>query len=555
MNPTARDSATRYDVIILGSGLPGAMLGAILARGGARVLILDSRVHPRYAPGEVSTPRALLALRLLAERYQVPEIKTLTTFQNCTRIIGASFGIKRHFGFLLHHEGSRQQAGEVSQVTNGPLSDGPHLYRQDTDAYLFLAAIRYGAAARQGFRIAGLDITGAGVSVGGADGSIYHGRYLVDATGPESVLAEQLALRETPTRLRHTSRGLATLMVGVRDTDEVLGDRLSRDRPPVPWHQGTVHHLFERGWFGVVPFGNHEDSRNLATSVTLTLDPACHPIPPGSSPQEEFFAHAARFPDVARQFEGSALLREWEVTDRLQYSSVRTVGDRWCLLGAAAGYVDPLFARELSDTAETINALAWRLLRAVADDDFSAGRFAFVDQLQQSLLDFDDALVSSAYAAFADYDLWNAVFRIWAWGSGAGSFRMQQALSRFLADGSQAHLNELEGAPYPGCAWPDSEGYCKLFTHMAARCDACRSGQVKPAEASAELFSMIAESGLFPRHLGFAEPQVRFIHPTPGSVVRSLWLARDGLSPQVRHLLMDNARTAARSRLRGRRIF
>ena len=33
------------------------------------------------------------------------------------------------------------------------------------------------------------------------------------------------------------------------------------------------------------------------------------------------------------------------------------------------------------------------------------------------------AVVRSAYAAFDDYDLWNAVFRIWAWGSGGGSFQ------------------------------------------------------------------------------------------------------------------------------------
>jgi FADH2 O2-dependent halogenase len=305
----------------------------------------------------------------------------------------------------------------------------------------------------------------------------------------------------------------------------------------------------------VVPFDNHKDSRNKATAVTLTLDPARYPAKPGLAPEEEFFAHAARFPDIATQFDGVAALREWRSEDRLQYSSAQTVGDRWCLLGASAGYVDPLFSRDLSDTAEAINSLAWRLLRAVGDDDFSAGRFAFVNRLQQNLLDFDDDLVASAYSAFDDSALWNAVFKIWAWGSGAGTFRMQHALTRYLADGDDAHLNALEDVPHPGYAWPDHEGYVKLFAHMTSRCEAYRAGDVGAAAAGAELFDMIADSGLFPRHMGFAEREQRFVHPTPRQVIKSLWLTRGGLDPDVRTLLTSNVRTAATSRLRGRRIF
>lgn len=545
----------KYDVAILGSGMAGAMLGAILARGGANVLILDARTHPRYAPGASTTPRSLTAFRLLAERYQVPEIKTLTTYRNCARIIGSGFGVKRHFGFMFHHEGQPADPREACQVTNGPLSDAPHLYRQDSDAYLFHAAIGYGVTARQGFRISELDITDAEVVIRGADGSRYTARYLVDATGEESPLAERLALRETPTRLRHSARGIRTHMIGVRPADEVFAGRAVGDTPPVRWHAGTLHHLFEGGWFSVVPFGNHKDSRNPATAVSLTLDPQRYPADPAVSPDQELAAHAARFPDVARQFGDAVPLRPWELVARYQYSSARTVGDRWCLLGSAAGFVDPLFSRDLSDMAESINALAWRLLRAVRDDDFSADRFAFVDQLQQSLLDFDDQLVASAYAAFGDYRLWNAVFRIWAWGSGAGTFRMEQALSEYLADRDESRLNALEDVPHPGYAWPDHEGYYKLFAQMTSSCDEYRRGKVSAAQAAAELFAMIESSGLFPRHMGFAEPGERFIHPTPRQVAKAIWAARNDSDPAVRRLLTGNVRAVAASRLRVRSIL
>ncbi len=45
-----------YDVIILGSGIAGSVTGAILAKHGARVLLVDATTHPRFAVGESMTP-------------------------------------------------------------------------------------------------------------------------------------------------------------------------------------------------------------------------------------------------------------------------------------------------------------------------------------------------------------------------------------------------------------------------------------------------------------------------------------------------------------------
>ena len=62
-----------YDVIILGSSLSGTMAGAVLARHGLNVLILEKGMHPRFAIGEATTPDISFRLKNLSIKYDVPE--------------------------------------------------------------------------------------------------------------------------------------------------------------------------------------------------------------------------------------------------------------------------------------------------------------------------------------------------------------------------------------------------------------------------------------------------------------------------------------------------
>jgi len=83
---TAPAGGDRYDVAILGSGMAGGMLGAVLARNGVSVLLLDAATHPRFAVGESTIPYTSGMTRLIAARYQVPELRALSSFK----------GIKKH---------------------------------------------------------------------------------------------------------------------------------------------------------------------------------------------------------------------------------------------------------------------------------------------------------------------------------------------------------------------------------------------------------------------------------------------------------------------------
>ncbi|MGV9457382.1 NAD(P)/FAD-dependent oxidoreductase, partial [Streptomyces sp. NPDC003635] len=302
-------------------------------------------------------------------------------------------------------------------------------------------------------------------------------------------------------------------------------------------------------------FDNHEWSRNPLCSVGLTLDPRKYPKSADMTPEEEFYAHASRFPDIARQYEGARAVRSWVSTDRLQYSSRQCAGDRWFLLSHAAGFIDPLYSRGLSNTAEAINSLAWRLLDAVKDGDFSRERFDYVDKMQQGLFDYNDSLVNASFISFSDYDLWTAVYRIWSWGANAGTYRLSEGLFKYFKDGNEQHFKDLEKAPHLGLYWPDHDGFKDLYDSLIEECLNYEAGKVTAREAADTVYAQLETANFVPKHFGFAERDLRFMIPNAKVMAKTArWLATEA-DPVVKRMMRGNAREAVKAKLKGRRIF
>ncbi|MEK2494332.1 tryptophan 7-halogenase [Kitasatospora purpeofusca] len=516
-----------YDVIILGAGMAGTVLGAVLARRDVRVLIIDAGVHPKFAVGESTTLYTLKGFRQLAERYDVPELEYLTSYEGGLSNIGPTSGVKKHFGFMLHHEGREPDPREVNQFSppSKALQTG-HLFRQDTDAFLFHTAIKYGCDVRQGFRVSDLELGEHQVSVADPSGERFTARFLVDGSGFRSPVADKLGLREAPDALKHHSRSLFTHMIGVRPTDEVL--RMEpEDLPPIPWVEGTMHHMFERGWFWSIPFDNEPRSLNPLVSVGLTFDERLYPRQEGMTPEEEFRFHAARFPAVERVFKDARTVRPWVSTGRLQYTSKQTVGHRWCLMSHAAGFIDPLFSRGLTNTTEVINAFAWRLFEALEEDDFDVERFAYVDTLQKGLIRCNDDMVNCSFIAFSDYELWNAVYRVWAAAEVPINLRFDRFIDRFRETRDDRVFRSMEDLPYPGLLMPDQPSYKLLFDDMVRLCEDYEQGRTTAGAAARELMDRIQRSEGVLRGIGLEDRERRFMFPgIPELKDMTVWLTQ-----------------------------
>jgi FADH2 O2-dependent halogenase len=534
MPPTQPGSDTKFDVAIIGTGLSGTILGSILARKGFRVILFDRTHHPRFAIGESTIAQTLSLLRLLAERYSVPEIAWLGSFEDTISQVGSAHGRKSNFGFMIHRDGAEPDPAQTTMLRL-PDSFGAHLFRQDSDAFMFHTAIRYGCTARQDYDVQKIALGDDGVTILGADGSQYSARYLVDASGFRSPLATELGLRETPSRLTHHARSIFTHMVGVQSIEDQIA--IPADCvPPEPYASGTLHHLFDHGWMWIIPFDNHDRATNPLCSVGIQLDPRYYPVDNNLSPEEEFWSHVERFPAVRRQLAGARSVREWVRTGRLQYSSRQTVGPRWCLMSHAAGFIDPLFSRGLANTCEIINTLAWRLIDALQDDDFSMDRFAYVEQLEQGLLDYNDKLVSMSFNSFSNFDLWNAVFRIWSCANSIGGKRFLKAGDLSRDAGDDRYYRKLDDDPYPGLWWP-VDFYAELLGEAAAICQDVGEGRLSAEEAAATLTGKIHEADWLIPVLGFNRPDVHFIDPSPEKMAMTREWARHHPRPEVRDYL------------------
>ncbi|MFF0018056.1 tryptophan 7-halogenase [Streptomyces sp. NPDC005374] len=537
----ARDGA--YDVIVLGSGIAGSILGAILARNGAKVMLVDSGVHPRFAVGESTIPHTLNTFRILAERYGVPELELFCSFEDAMQQIAPTMGRKLHFGFMMHEEGKEPDPEHTTQLgTTIPNLHTSHLFRQDTDAYLFHTAVKYGCVAQQGYRVDNVELNDSEVTVVGQDGSRHSARYLVDASGFRSPVAQQLGLRAGPDALKHHARSLFTHMIDVRPTDECLNMPESA-RPPLPWVKGTVHHVFERGWFWIIPFNNDPASINPLVSVGLTFDERRYPKRDDLTPEQEFAHHVSRFPVLERIFENAKTVRPWVSTGRFQYTSTKTVGNRWCMMSHAAGFIDPLYSRGLSNTGQVIDAVAWRLLEALKDDDFSEERFSYVERLQQAQITYNDDLVNCSFISWSDWDLWNAVYRVWASSQMPASMRLARAVERFRATRDEGVFKELEDEAFTGSLFPN-KAYDELFLEMVRLCDAVDHGELASGDAGAQLMRLVRSSPAVLPMQGLDDPQSRFVAKTQDSFLTlARWLAEEG--PEDMRYLVDTPRIKA----------
>ncbi|MEU7137869.1 tryptophan 7-halogenase [Nocardia sp. NPDC046473] len=489
----------RYDVAIVGGGIGGSILATILARHGVRVVLFEGSGHPRFAIGESTVPETTLGLRILADRYDVPEIGDMAAYGSVRRKITTSCGVKRNFSFVYHREGEAFRATECTQfpALSAPLGPDVHYFRQDIDAWAYQLALSYGADGFNHTFVTGVEFDSDGATLTAADRGEFRVRYVIDAGGMNSLLGKQLDLRVDPPTYQTRSRTIFSHFVGVEPFDRVAPPS-SEHKMPQALSQGTLHHLFEGGWVWVIPFDNHPHSTNRLCSVGISLDLDRYPVHEDESPEEEFWAHVNRFPTFARQMRNAQAVRPVIRTGRVQFQSRKVVGDRWCLLPHASDFIDPLTSSGLSITAMGVNALAHRLIDAVRTDDFAPERFEYLETWVKNSFAYYDKLVGYSYTAFDNFELWNAWFRVWTIMTLYGSNGMMEAMFAFDRTKDPAVFAKLEEAPYRGVQAQDNPYCADLFGKACLAMQEYRDKEITVDQACERIYTALKQSGLVP---------------------------------------------------------
>ena len=481
-----------HDVAIIGSGISGSMLAAILAKNGVKVVVLDAGTHPRFAVGESMVPESAVLLELMAARFGIPELAYPGNISEINRHIGSSAaGVKLAFSFAWN--GFRKEHDIADVVSTPVLAPEAHLFRQDIDAYYVALAARLGAVIRQQARIQTIDVASEGVTLTLADGHRLHTRFVVDAAGFRAPLADALQLREGARPMQANTRSLFTHMVNVDLYEDVIAP-VETHGSPTALSQTTLHHMFDCGWLWIIPFNNQPFSTNPLCSVGLQFDIDRHG-PASRDPEREFQQFLADHPSVAKHFKNAARVREWTVAPRLNYTSRETVGDRYCLLGHAVGFVDPLFSRGLVNTFESIARLAPTLLKSLRADRWQREDLLPLERYSLEVVRINDRLVANSYIAFRTFPLWNAWFRIWLSGSYIGVLRLRRILSDYLVDRDNEALDgAFENATYPGHLSIESHCYERMFDAACSTMERFKDGEIGEAQTIATLHRLYVEN-------------------------------------------------------------
>lgn len=480
---------THYDVAIIGSGISGAMLGGILAKQGIRTLIIDAGTHPHFAVGESMIPEGGVLLDLLAERYDIPELRYPARVDTLIENVGSSSaGIKLSFGFAWN---APYQEQRIDHIDSFPIiAPEAHLFRQDVDAYYVALAARLGATLWQQTRILGIQEHEDGMVLNTGKQDV-HVKYVVDAAGFRSPLAQLFKLRDNARGMQTRTRSMFTHMTGVTLYEDAIAP-IEATGMANHLSQSTLHQMFKGGWLWIIPFNNHPHSTNTLCSVGLQLDIDEHG--PAGDPEEEFRTLLETYPSIAKHFTQASRVREWTVAPRLNYTSRKVTGDRYCLLGHAIGFVDPLFSRGLANTFESVARVAPKLIRAVANDHFHKEDFATYEAYGLNVIKTNDRLVANSFTAFDSFSLWNAWFRAWVAGSYIGVLRWR----RILADYERTHDDDaLERAfdetTYPGQLSLESHRFEEMFDRACALMECYKAGELAEGKVIAGLKALYVE--------------------------------------------------------------
>lgn len=293
-----------WDAVVIGGGPAGSTAAAALARPGRSVLLLEKGRFPRYHVGESLVPGCLRVLDAIGARQAVE---------------AAGFPVKRGVAFAWGGAPWRVSFAEQQ-------ADPDYAFQVDRarfDHILLRNAQARGVTVCEGVQVTDVVEEDDGVSVVTSDRTV-RARYLIDASGRASLLAARHAGRVYDEALRNVA--IWSYYEDVAPLADAEGDiavEQTRD-----------------GWVWAIPL----DLVTGRVSVGAVLSSGRYKECRGQTLEQILAARISDTFDIGRRSAAARCVAETRVTSDWSYRSAVVCGDRWLLVGDAAGFVDPLLS-------------------------------------------------------------------------------------------------------------------------------------------------------------------------------------------------------------------
>ncbi len=308
------------DVLVIGGGPAGSTVATRLAERGYNVVLMEKAHHPRFHIGESLLPLNLPLLEELGVKAEVEQQSM----------------IKHGVEFVSPWHANKSVLLDFADAWDKAHPYAYQVRRSDFDHTLLKNAKAKGAHIIEGCRVNKVDfdetVPGkSAVTTGGATITAltddnqtlsYKTRFVVDASGRDTILANQLGTKAK--NKAHASAAIYGHFEGAKRHEGKLEGNIS-----VFW--------FDHGWFWFIPLSDG------ATSVGAV----CWPYYLKSrknSPQQFFMDTIAMCAPLAERLKDAKLVSEVTATGNYSYTSHRSSGKNYLMLGDAFAFIDPVFS-------------------------------------------------------------------------------------------------------------------------------------------------------------------------------------------------------------------
>lgn len=300
------------DVLVIGGGPAGSTVSSLLAEKGWKVTVLEKAHHPRFHIGESLLPMNLPILERLGVLEQVREIGV--------KKYGAEFDSDTH-----------PNAMETFNFANAMDKNHPYAFqvlRSEFDHILLKNAATKGVDVHEGVKVKKVEFRPqetslAEVIIEDGEHQIWEARYVVDATGRETLLARQFDLkRKNPSH--HSAAIFGHFENVVRRPDNAEGNI------SISW--------FKHGWLWMIPLQNN------IMSVGAVCWPEYLKTRNKTSPTDFLWQTINLSQSVSERMQDAKIVGEANVTGNFTYRATKLYGDGYLLVGDAFAFLDPVFS-------------------------------------------------------------------------------------------------------------------------------------------------------------------------------------------------------------------
>jgi flavin-dependent dehydrogenase len=322
----------QYDVIIAGGGPAGSTAATLLAQYGYHVLLIEREQHPRYHIGESMLPMAGPIMQRL--------------------------GIAWEEGNLS--KGGAEFIDELSgRRTYFPLAGNYRTFqieRSVFDERLFVNAIQQGVEAHQQEQVQSVQCSAECVQIK-TDKAQYQGRYFIDATGRNTLMAKQLG---SINKINNLGKYALYNYYKLAESEESTA---------LFAHGNIKIFLSDIGWIWCIPLTGRRLSVGLVVQKKAPADLKQDAL-------FEHYIHASAY--MHKLLAGAEVLASVRLEADFSYQNTQSYGQRFACCGDASGFLDPVFSSGFFFAVKTAELVADQLHQG-----FLAGKEADAD-LQQS---------------------------------------------------------------------------------------------------------------------------------------------------------------------------